>query len=50
LATAWIYIAGPLAGAAIAVAFEWILKGPPTSSGAIAAQGIGDDTGAMKNF
>lgn len=26
---AWVYLIGPLAGAMIAVAFEWILKGPP---------------------
>jgi aquaporin Z len=42
LATTWVYIAGPLAGAMIAVAFEWILKGPPTATGAIAAQGTLD--------
>jgi aquaporin Z len=36
---AWIYIVGPIAGAMIAVAFEWILKGPPTQTGAVAAQG-----------
>jgi aquaporin Z len=39
LSTAWIYIVGPLLGALIGVAFEWILKGSPTSFGAIAAQG-----------
>jgi aquaporin Z len=37
--TTWIYIAAPLLGALIGVAFEWILKGKPTSFGAIAAQG-----------
>ncbi|NTW57337.1 MAG: aquaporin [Chlorobiaceae bacterium] len=37
--TTWIYIAGPLAGAMIGVLFEWVLKGPPTEAGAIAAQG-----------
>ena len=37
--TTWIYLAGPLAGAMIAVAFEWILKGPPSLEGTIAAQG-----------
>ncbi len=37
---AWVYLIGPLAGAAIAVAFEWILKGPPTAMGTIAAQGM----------
>jgi aquaporin Z len=35
----WVYLVGPLAGALIAVGFEWILKGPPTSAGGIAAQG-----------
>ena len=44
LATAWIYIAGPLAGALIGVAFEWILKGPPTAEGAMAAQGEPGET------
>jgi aquaporin Z len=36
---AWVYLVGPLAGAMIAVVFEWILKGPPTQPGTIAAQG-----------
>lgn len=35
----WIYLAGPLLGAAIAVLFELILKGRPKRSGDIAAQG-----------
>jgi aquaporin Z len=35
----WIYIVGPVLGALIGVAFEWILKGKPTAAGAIAAQG-----------
>ena len=39
LGTAWIYVAGPVLGALIGVAFEWILKGKPTSAGALAAQG-----------
>ena len=39
LATTWIYLVGPLLGALIGVAFEWILKGKPTTSGTIAAQG-----------
>ncbi len=39
LSTGWIYIVGPLLGALIGVAFEWILKGSPTTFGAIAAQG-----------
>jgi len=47
LGTAWIYVAGPVLGALIGVAFEWILRGTPTTSGAIAAQGsvgAGDST------
>lgn len=35
----WIYVVGPAIGALIGVIFEWILKGKPTSAGAIAAQG-----------
>jgi aquaporin Z len=30
--SAWIYIVGPIVGAAIAVIFEWILKGPGTKT------------------
>jgi aquaporin Z len=37
--TSWVYVAGPLVGAMIAVGFEWILKGPPTREGTRAAQG-----------
>jgi aquaporin Z len=39
LMTTWIYIAGPLVGAIIAVGFEWILKGKATAAGSLAAQG-----------
>jgi hypothetical protein len=39
LGTAWIHVAGPLLGALIGAAFEWILRGNPTSAAAIAAQG-----------
>ena len=39
LMTTWIYIAGPLVGAIIAVGFEWILKGKATAAGTLAAQG-----------
>lgn len=42
LSTTWIYMAGPLIGALIAVGFEWILKGPPTREGTTAAQGEGE--------
>lgn len=45
LSTAWIYVAAPLMGAIIGVAFEWILKGPPTRAGAEAAQGEGSVKG-----
>jgi aquaporin Z len=38
----WIYLVGPLAGAMVAVGFEYILKGGPTQAGADAAQGILD--------
>src|ERR1039457_7434181 len=41
LITTWIYIAGPLVGAIIAVGFEWILKGKATTAGTLAAQGAG---------
>jgi aquaporin Z len=44
LRTAWIYVAGPIIGALIGVAFEWILRGKPTTAGALAAQGyLGND-------
>jgi len=39
MSTTWIYVAGPMIGAAIAVGFEWILKGQPTAAGTSAAQG-----------
>jgi len=39
----WVYLVGPIVGAMIAVAFEWILRGPPTKGGAEAAQGILDE-------
>jgi aquaporin Z len=42
-ATTWIYVAGPLLGALIAVGFEWILKGPPTPEGTRTAQGTSDE-------
>ncbi len=43
LSTTWIYVLGPLLGAAIAVGFEWILKGHATASGTLAAQGDSRD-------
>lgn len=42
-ATTWIYIAGPVLGAIIAVGFEWILKGPATREGTRTAQGGPDE-------
>jgi aquaporin Z len=44
--TTWIYVVGPVLGALIGVAFEWILKGKPTTAGTLAAQGAlsGDDS------
>ena len=38
-AAGWVYLIGPFAGALIGVAFEWILKGPPTRAGMVAAEG-----------
>ena len=46
--TSWIYLAGPLVGALIGVAFEWILKGPPTAKGSETAQGSADATTVEK--
>jgi aquaporin Z len=45
LGTSWIYVVGPLVGAAIAVLFEWILKGPASVAGNLAAQGLDDAIG-----
>lgn len=39
LSTTWIYVAGPLFGAALGVGLEWALKGKPSSAGTRAAQG-----------
>ncbi len=36
----WIYLVGPIIGALLAVAFEYMLKGKATKAGAEAAQGI----------
>lgn len=46
LAHYWIYLAGPVGGAIVAVAFEWMLRGRATKAGAEAAQGVlaHDDT------
>ena len=39
MSTTWIYVAGPVLGAIIAVGFEGILKGKPTAAGTLAARG-----------
>jgi aquaporin Z len=39
MGTTWVYVIGPIIGAAIAVGFEWILKGKPTAAGSSAARG-----------
>jgi len=39
----WIYLIGPIAGAMVAVVFEFILKGRATKAGAEAAQGTLDE-------
>ena len=38
----WVYLVGPIVGAMIAVAFEYILRGRATKAGAEAAQGTLD--------
>lgn len=43
LTSFWIYLVGPMVGAIGAVAFDWVLRGPPTRSGAEAAQGVLDE-------
>ncbi|MFA6973040.1 MAG: aquaporin [Gallionella sp.] len=48
LSTTWIYVAGPVLGALVGVAFEWILKGKPTAAGSLAAQGSLDNEDATK--
>ena len=40
----WIYLIGPIAGAMVAVLFEYILRGRATKGGADAAQGILDES------
>ncbi|MGP6156757.1 MAG: MIP/aquaporin family protein [Vulcanimicrobiaceae bacterium] len=49
LTTTWIYLLGPFAGAALGVAFEWILVGKATAAGTLAAQGmLGSDDPASE--
>ncbi len=40
---------GPVAGAVLAIGFEWILKGPPTVAGALAAQGDVENGDAVED-
>lgn len=35
----WVYFAGPISGALLAVAAAWVLRGPPAKAAALAAQG-----------
>jgi len=42
LSVTWVYLIGPVLGALIGVAFEWVLKGKATAAGALAAQGLLD--------
>jgi aquaporin Z len=35
----WIYVVGPIVGAQLAVGAAWVLRGPPTPAGTLAAQG-----------
>jgi aquaporin Z len=36
----WVYIVGPLLGGGLAIIFDRLLHGPPSSVGATAAQGL----------
>ena len=38
--SAWIYLAGPVAGGLAAVALAWALRGPPSAAADLAAQGV----------
>ncbi len=38
--SAWIYVAGPVAGGLAAVALAWALRGPPSAAADLAAQGV----------
>lgn len=48
LSMTWIYVIGPVTGALIGVAFEWILKGRATFAGTLAAQGSLDIENSAK--
>jgi aquaporin Z len=40
LTAAWIYVVGPIVGAAVAVAVSWMLHGPPSEASRLAAEGM----------
>ena len=40
LANMWVYLVGPFIGATVAVAFEYMLRGKPTSAGRLVASGL----------
>ena len=41
----WVDVAGPLIGGMVAVAAAWLLRGPPSTAGSEAAQGVLSDPG-----
>lgn len=49
LSDIWIYLAGPLAGALLAVAGAWALRGPPSWAADISAQGQAPDSFAQRD-
>ncbi|HVA59246.1 MAG TPA: aquaporin [Mycobacteriales bacterium] len=40
LSSSWIYLAGPVLGALLAVGLAWLLRGRPSPAGDLAAQGV----------
>jgi len=41
--TWWVYVVGPVIDGLIAVCCAWLLRGPPSAEGNLAAQGLLDD-------